>query len=598
MENKLKTSHFYSTKFVPQKTRSALVTRNRLLKKLTSFDHNSAGLFLIVAPSGYGKSTLLAQLMEYNLEHKQQVGWLSLDESDNSTDTFITYLIEVYQRAKNPNAASNSPPSQHDYINLNPKARITNLLTKIADGGKPIQIILDDFQVLTNLDLLENIAFFLQMMPMNLKVFIISKSAPNLSIISEFRAKDKLVEISANELNFTVQESKKFLSAKGNIKLNEEQIGALHTRTEGWVAATQLISHALQNQKKQAEFVQNISGTDKDIVEYLGNYVLNVQSEEVQKFFLYTSILTRLNKELCVLICDTSTAAVTLEYVSDQGLFLFELDRERKWYRYHHLFRDFIKAELNKREPEKYKELYFKAANWFEKEGNIVEAIDYYLSGGAFDKALPLIASQAVVAVQYHGNHSILLKWIDRLPPQYIFKVPTIAICYIWSLLFTRNLTEGESVLQQLVEHIPKLSLDRSLVEYNISMLARLKEVMCGDFNNGRKNISDWLDKYPEAPAFEQGVILGMLGATCLHTLEFSTARRALMQAKNIFETIYSDYGISWIDSLYALVHFKQGHLLECQNILKNALLFSNEKMGDHSLASSMINIYISQVYF
>gem|GEM_PF-2790922 len=590
------------TKFVPQQTRTALVERNRLLNKLTEENDVSFPLSLIVAPSGYGKSTLMAQFMSHYVQQGEVVCWLSLDESDNDEDTFITYLIESYRRSNSEYSATTNTIGYSHYPHINPQARLQQLLGSIEQSRELVKIILDDFQVLTSPSLLAHVTWLIQRSPRNLSFYIIAKSEPNLPIISELRVKNNLLEITANELNFTLQESRAFLSNKKNINLDDIEIQALHNKTEGWIAATQLLSLAIQNYDQtnktyQKSFIESISGTDKDIVKYLGNYVFNFQNDNVKNFFISTAILQRFNADLCIAVCGQNSAANTLDYVSAQGLFIFELDRKRNWFRYHHLFREFLQGELNKQGVTKYQELTQRAAAWYEKQGYIEEAIDYYLLGKQFKKAAMLISDIVVEAVQYRGNHSVLLKWVERLPFKYMLETPKIAICYAWSLLFTRNFEQSDHVLEALADYSPILTNEQILIDYNIEMLSLIKGVISGDFNHVRQNIALWLDKWTDAPIFEQGVVLGLLGASCLHTLEYSLARKVLIQGKSIFEKIDCDYGLMWVDSLYALVHFKQGHLLESKRILKKALLHANEKMGEHSFGSSLINITLSQIY-
>lgn len=599
----------YATKFVPQQTRTALIERHRLLDQLvTEESHFNPPLGLIVAPSGYGKSTLMAQFMKNSLRLGDLVCWLSLDEHDNDEDTFITYLIESYQRA-HPDyhvQAENSVSSTHhgvlNYPNTNPKMRLQKLLDLIAENGEATKIILDDFQELTSKALLENINWFLSRVPNNLSIYLVSKSEPELDIITELRAKNNILDIKANQLNFNLNELGLFLSSNKHINLEQQDLQALHQKTEGWIAATQLFSLALQNQEvltreKQQSFIEELSGSDKEIVKYLSKCVFHLQSEKVKHFFLCTGILARFNADLCAAMCDDEWAADTLEYVSAQGLFIFELDRTGNWFRYHHLFREYLLTELSKSESLQYQELAMKAANWFDEHNDPEDAIDYYLLAEQYDKAAVLISDIVVDAVQYRGNHNTLLKWTDRLPFSYMLATPRVAICYAWSLLFTHDFPQSAKVIAELKQYQTESITDQKMISYNVEMLFLLEKVMEGDFATAREGISEWLQKWTDAPVFEQGVVQGLLGATCLHTLEFAVARKALVLGKSIFEKIHCYYGIAWIDSLYALVHWKQGHLLEAKRILLNGLEDANQKMGEHSFASSLINIKLSLIY-
>lgn len=605
MKNTNEITYLYNTKFVPQKTRSEPIKRARLLDKLIVNNEVIQPLSLIVAPSGYGKSTLMSQVMEHSVNQGEFVSWLSLDESDNNINTFITYITAAIERVCS--ADLETVINQSSYPHINHKARLDKLLAQIEKIPNQVKIILDDFHVLTNTELLNHIDNFLRVIPKNLSVFLISKSEPSLKSISEYKVKDRLTEITANELNFTLAETSAFLANKNASSLDAAEIENLQKKTEGWVAATQLIAHAIGKDGQHSEMINNISGTDRDVVKYLGESVLGIQQQAVKDFFLATACLTRFNKELCAALFGDEKAAEILEYIINQGLFIFELDRKRKWFRYHHLFREFLLAELLKQDNAKYQKFCGIAAKWFEQESikkqgfdksdYIQEAIDYYLLAEQFDQASSLIASFIVEEVQYKGNHQALLKWSDRLPIEYVIKTPTIAICYIWSCYFTRQFAQGDSLLAKLKDFTSTLTIDTASIDYSIDMLVLIKYVMSGKYVLARVQIAQWFDHWPHAAEFEKGVVCGLMGATCLHTLEYTKARKVLMQGKTIFETLHCDYGVSWVDALYGLVHFQQGNLLESKSIVKRAIRNANEKMGEHCLSSSMLNIQLSQVY-
>lgn len=593
----------YATKFVPQQTRTQLMSRSRLLNKLLVEHQTEAPLSLIVAPSGYGKSTLMAQFLSfYSQQPYNSVGWLNLDENDNDEDTFITALCECFYRSVTSTKNSQQNANHHHYPKTNHQERLQQLLNDAEQLGDTVRIILDDFQVLTCQVLLTHVDWLIRRLPANLFIYVVSKTEPEIPVISELRAKNNITEIFANELNFTLQESKYFFDHKNLQHINDEDIGLIHNKTEGWVAATQLFSLAIQNElpssrQKHVNIIENMSGTDKDVVKYLSNSVFNLQEQQVKDFFLCTALLKRFNAELCLAVCDNQSSPEILDYVSNQGLFIFELDRERRWFRYHHLFREFLLGELEKLDSEKIQQLACRAAKWFEQQGYFEEAIHYYLRGQQFEKASLMIADVVVEVSQYHGNHGRLLKWVSRLPLSHMLKKPKIAICYAWSLLFTRDISRSDEVIKMLTSYTPQLASEQTMLTYNIEMLALIRGVMLGRLNEIRQPISTWLAKWPKAPVFERSVVLGLLGATCLHTHEFSLARKGLMQAKSTFEKIRCDYGVAWADTLYGLVHFHQGHLQESYHIIKNALEASDRRMGEHSYASATLNVNLSLLY-
>jgi len=580
-----------------------LVDRPRLVTRFGA-SHNVPKLTLVIAPAGYGKSTLLAQYI--SSANKVLIAWLSLDEGDNNIDTFTNYLLASYQKVS---------PAQHDGSfkrflpapSASSKTRLNLLFNNIVEAGRPIQFVLDDFHLIKNERILELVDWLLKMMPAEMSLIVASREHPKLSCLVELKAQGNLIEIPAEELNFTLKETQSFLSSDQTIKLGPESTNTLHQRTEGWIAATQLALHALHQTNDPQTFIERFTGTDRDIVKYLGEMVLDQQSDDTRRFFLQTAVLKRFNAELCNDVTGIKDAAQFLEQISHAGLFLFELDRERTWFRYHHLFRDFLVAHLRATEPEKYAELSLKAAQWFEQRGYIDEAVDYYLSAKQFEVAARLIAEHVSQIVQYHGKHEVLLHWVDSLPERYIKQEPQIAICLAWSLIFTRSLNRVDDILQMIKEQgqlppNPENQASRKQyqqwIQWNLEMLTAMYDVMSGHYLEAKSETELWLKTWPSAPQFERGVVLGVLGAVCLQTLEFKTARSVLSEAKKAFSSSQAEYGVAWMNFVYALILTKQGHLNESKHLLSSSLVLANEKMGEHSLASALLSLGLGQVFY
>lgn len=592
----------YATKFAPQKTRTELINRDRIVNKLIAFADSHGVLALVTGPSGYGKSTLLSQFMEQRQQKGERVCWLSLDENDNDQDTFITCLSECYIRSCDAEGTQGFKKNLHSYPKTNPHARLGQLLETITQSEDSVKIIFDDFQVITDPELLNIFDWFLKRLPNNLSVFIVTRSEIDLLSINEHRAHNTLLEINASELNFTLSETKQFLEQSEGRHLGDSEIQSLHNKTEGWVAATQLVTLAIKNQNYTSPehlkpFIEGVSGTDKDLVRYLSACVFNLQNSELQNFFIRTAVLKRFNADLCAAVCEQDNASELLDYAFNQGLFIFELDRSRSWYRYHPLFREFLLAELEKQGCEQYQRVVTLAADWFESKGNTGAAINYYLLGKQYSKACELIANVCVEMVQYRGNHNQLLKWLAQLPIEEILKVPENAICYIWSLIFTRQWDKSTEGITALYQHQPSNEAEQQDLTLKLEMLELLKEVMQGQFEYVKEASPVWLKKWPQAPEFERSLVQSVLGTAHLHTVEFSPARKLFSLAKAGFEKTDCDYGIAWMVALYSRVYFKQGHLSECLHMLQQGLTEANKQMGEYSFASAMLHLNLSAVY-
>ncbi|MEH6347827.1 MAG: LuxR C-terminal-related transcriptional regulator [Bermanella sp.] len=601
MHNKNNTQ-LYSTKLQPPRTRSQLVSRSRLIKQFPAINKQPK-LTLLVAPAGYGKSTLLAQLLKKREEHS--IAWIGLDDSDNNLDTFLDYLWAAFKNVAINENIDDLSTEFNASIGGNAKSRLQVLFNAIEAAAKPIQFVLDDFHLITKDKILESIDWIIQFMPEHMSLILASRQQPKLSCITQLKAQGDLFEIPVHQLNFNLKEVASFVSNDKKIHLNESSLKSLFHRTEGWVGATQLALHALHSQDNQDEFVTNFSGSDRDIVKYLGECLLDQQDQENRQFFLYSSVLTHLSAPLCDEVTGLANSSATLERIAQDGLFLFELDREQIWFRYHHLCKEFLFSQLEILEPEKPRQLFLKAANWFQQKDDINQAINYYLLAKEFETAASLIAQKVSNLVQYQGNHEVLLGWIEALPREIIAAEPRIAIGMAWSLSFTRDLKSVEGVLDMLRCELNNKEIKVSeknqqdvWLGYNLDMLESIRDIMVGKNQAARARSEKWLEDWPHAPEFETGAILSVLGASCWQTLEFKKARSILTQAKKVALSCGTHYGVAWIDLGYAMVHNSQGHLIESKHLLQAALKNSNEKMGEHSLASDLIKIGMAQVYY
>ena len=585
-----------NTKLVPQRTRVKLIDRPRLVSLLDSQDFTPK-LTVVFGPAGYGKSTLIAQYIQN--DSATLSAWYSLDDGDNNLDVFTQYFVAAYASVTKLNALKPPAATYPKSLTGSPKARLTQLFNQLVESRCNVRFVLDDFHVITNSRVREFIEWILKSMPDQMSLILTSREKPNLECMAELAVQGDLLEITAKQLKLSLEETENFLSSDKTVKLDKQAINILYGRTEGWVAATQLALHALalQDQNSQEEFVTTFSGSDKDIVSYLGSMVLSQQCEEIQQFFLYTSVLKRLNSSLCEMVTGNPNAEALLDQISNDGLFLFELDRKREWFRYHHLFGEFLLSRFKAIESAKFKEVALKAANWCLEQGDIHEAIDYFLMADHFEIAVKLMVENVSQLVQYQGHHEILLRWIDKLPSQYIRSEPRISICFAWSLIFTRNLEQVESVLIQIKqdhvpnENTPASTLDSSWIQWNLEMLSAMHDAMCGRALDALHKTDKWLKSWAKAPSFERGVVLGVNGASCIQDLEFTVARKMLREAKREFSLCEAEYGVSWMSFMYALVLIKQGQIKESKHMLECALHAANEKMGDLSLASALLHL-------
>src|SRR5688572_16750136 len=359
-----------------------LVARSRLTMQLDAGLVEGRKLTLISAPAGFGKSTLVSDWIAHN---GRPVAWLSLDENDNNPVRFLIYLITALQNVS-PNlgtglleALQSSQPSLNDAI-------LTDLLNELAALPGNFILVLDDYH-LTDTELIDQaLTFVVEHLPAQMHLVITTREDPAIPI-PRLRAQNRLIELRAADLRFTPSEAAEFLNQVMGLGLSAEEVAALETRTEGWIAGLQLAALSMKGNRDVAGFIQAFAGDHRYIVDYLVEEVLHRQPEEVRSFLLQTSILDRLNGPLCEAVTLQPGSRARLAQLQRGNRFLIPLDDQRHWYRYHHLFADVLHMHLKAEQPDQVPILHRRASEWYQHNGLPADAIHHALAGKDFEQA-------------------------------------------------------------------------------------------------------------------------------------------------------------------------------------------------------------------
>ncbi len=327
------------------------------------------------------------------------------------------------------------------------------LINDLLAADLPIRLVLDDYQYISNPVIHEGMAFFLERIPAGVHLIIATRSDPPL-LLARLRARDQLVEVRADALRFTPDEVTEFLNRAMGLSLSYEDISALETRTEGWIAGLQMAALSMQGRTDVSGFIQAFSGSHRYILDYLAEEALNRQPAEVQQFLSWTSILDRMSAPLCdaVLGDAKEPAREMLAYLDQANLFLIALDDIRCWYRYHHLFADLLRARLKQSQPGLALTLHLRASEWFEQNGFAVEAVQHSLSALDYERAADLIERGGPGA--WSSGDPSLLMLMDRLPAPVLHTRPKLCIYQAWMLAAQGQSQNTLPLLEDLKQQI------------------------------------------------------------------------------------------------------------------------------------------------
>jgi LuxR family maltose regulon positive regulatory protein len=431
--------------FVPR-SRRGLVPRPRLTERL---DRGAASkLMILSAPAGFGKTTLLAEWLTAGSArptNDRSAAWLSLDQGDDDPATFWTYVIAALQTV--------APGVGADTLTLLQEPQpppiqtvVTTLLKDLGAIADDVVLVLDDYQVIDERDVQDGMAFLLDHLPPQLHLVIASRADPALPL-ARLRARGELVETRAADLRFTPDEAATYLNEMMRLSLTAQDVATLEGRTEGWIAALQLAALSMQGRDDIAAFIAGFAGDDRYIVDYLAEEVLQRQPEHVRSFLLQTSILDRLTGSLCDAVIGQDGGKAMLNALERGNLFLVPLDDRRRWYRYHQLFADVLRARLLDEQPDGVGELHRRASDWYEQHGERSEAIRHAMAGEDFEWAANLV-ELAMPGLRQGRQDATLRGWLEALPEEVIRVRPVLSVAYVGALMVSGELEGVEARLR------------------------------------------------------------------------------------------------------------------------------------------------------
>ncbi|MBN1965671.1 MAG: hypothetical protein JW910_13555, partial [Anaerolineae bacterium] len=453
-------AHFLPTKLYVPPPRANAVARPSLTGKLLSGVGRSGGFTLVSAPAGFGKTTLLS---EFVTRLRQPVAWVSLDDGDNDPTRFWTYLIMACQSILE-EVGGAALELLRTTQQLPDETIPALLINDLATQEHSIVAVLDDYHEIQDPAIHSSLLFLLEHLPPNLHVIVSTRIDPPWPLV-RYRARNQLVEIRAQDLRFHTAEAADFLNHTMALDLSTEDVVALEVRTEGWIAGLQLAGLSLQGHSDTAAFIQAFTGSHVYIAEYLVEEILQKQPQDVQLFLLRTAILERMNAGLCEAVTGCQDGQGVLTTLHRANIFLVPLDDEGRWFRYHHLFADLLRARLQRQlTPEKVAALHLRAADWYEQHGFVAEAIHHALTAGDFERVASLVdrAGQTMFFV----NQNILEKTLNALPVEVFQTHPRLEVYRTLVSLSRGTLDMAEATLlekERLVKALPSSPEDDRL---------------------------------------------------------------------------------------------------------------------------------------
>ena len=435
------------TKLHPPSVRELTISRERLVERLRS--GSDRRLTLVACPAGFGKTTLLAVWREAEAARKP-VAWLTLDEGDNDPVVLWTHAIEALRRASPAVARSAADTVVAPVVDV-----VLPRLVNELDGQGEITLILDDFHRLSSVPARSSVRWFIEHAPPGFQLVLASRTEPALPV-GALRAHGELLELRAGDLRFTCEEADAFLNGRLGLGLTPEDVEGLVGKTEGWPAGLYLAALSLQHAADRHAFVRRFGGSNRHVIDFLVTEVLQAHDPPAQALMLRTSVLERLSGPLCDAVLEQEGSAVMLDVLSRSNLFLVPLDDEGGWYRFHHLFAQLLRVELERREAGLAPALHRRAYCWHRDHGTTDEAIQHAIAAGAYAGAAELIQG-LWISYANTGRYDTVLAWLRRLPEEILSGDVHLLLIQAWVLSLSAKREEAAGAIAA-VERLGNLS--------------------------------------------------------------------------------------------------------------------------------------------
>jgi LuxR family maltose regulon positive regulatory protein len=417
-----------------------IVHRSELFEKLNT--GLSRKLILVSAPAGFGKTTVVSDWIDQN---KIPATWYSLDNGDNDPAIFLSYIISgihslhsAFGQSALKLLNSANKPSVESIVSL--------LINEILKINQNFLLVLDDFHLIKSNEVLKLVTYLLEHIPGNIHIVILTRSDPALTI-ARLRSQHQLVELRSSDLSFSANDISVLFNKKLKFGLSIDDVYSLETKTEGWIAGLQLTALSMQGRKDISEFIQDLKGDNRYIMDYLMEEVLKIQTDDIKEFLLQTSILEQMSAPLCNAVLNRNDSQLILETLEKNNMFVIPLDTERTWYRYHHLFADLLKQRLHLKEKTAITGLHNKASEWFKKNAMPLFAIEHTIETENFEKSI-LYLGEIVETMWKNGQHAAIMKYGDLLPDELIKKNADFCLYYSWILIIAGQIQKAEPFLE------------------------------------------------------------------------------------------------------------------------------------------------------
>lgn len=559
-----------SAKARPTPLRQWTVRRENLLGRLIK-EASDVPTVVFEAPPGYGKSTAMRQWLELRAEQGWRTAWLSLDALDDEPSRFAALLTSAFPGLCRQTAHLGSGEL------LEIDAVIDRLLTSDF-SGRPAVLFIDDFHVIANAAIHRAIGRLAAMAPEGFQMVMSSRIALPVAL-AKARLAGQVVVLREQDLALDPGETERLLTNICGERVESGQVETLRRRAGGWAAMLQMAGLAIEASENPARFVEEFSGTDVEVSRYLCEVTLDLQRPEVRSLLLATSPLDMFSPELCAELTGIENSRALLAEIEDNHLLLIPLDRQRRWFKYHALFREFLESRLEVDRPGDKPKLLAKAAGWFYGAGEVELAVEHALRAGDHENAAAFASDRVTDIALSRGEHATVQRWISALPRAVMDRHPSLKVGLAYALAFRQRHAEASSLLASVEDEVQravdsgKIPREQAANTLATCDMIRAISATAGDrLAVAGKLLRGFDRKWMNPGVFEQAAVAIASAYAALALGRTRETRRLTEQAEDLCRLSKSPYAVGWnavVKARLALFEGKVADVIEqCEAVM------------------------------
>ena len=443
------------------------IKRVRLSRRLDALVPNTR-VTLVQAPAGYGKTSLLSHWAASRPQGT--VAWVTFDNADRDPFIFLANIVGALRHIgyQVDEPIRKSIEQRHF---ATPELLAAALADCIFTRGEELVLCLDDVHLLRDSVSMDCLSILIEHTPEHLHLLLGTREAPAL-LTGRLRAYGALAEIGLEDMRFSNDETAAFFQRSGPDDLSPSELSVIEENTEGWAAGLRMASVVLTDDvPDRSELLASLSGGRRQMAIFFGEEILARQSPGLQEFLLRTSILDRFCADLCTAVSGVPEAQQMIDEAEAKGLFLIPLDHTRTWYRYHHLFAQFIQKKLNERPLAEVQPLHRAACDWLCASGMPLSAFEHALAAGEPERAAQILEDQCDDLFTT-GKQLTVMNLAARLPLEVRNKYPMVLLAIAWRLMATWKLDQAEDLLNACRSRLEELRADPDFSKDQANVIA------------------------------------------------------------------------------------------------------------------------------